>query len=555
MADRFLINLIFISISTICMGQDGRNILNSIKSGGNCLLSWCDPNREYMPIGGWFVTHDTGRWWDAVLRVESVTDFSIPPQIEAGMLKNLDYFTANPDGLLLIPPGYKYGESPNLELHSMREALLAFTALIKYRNSNWARSRAQIFLDTIDHNLDDFGGVKTGNLKYSTLIAAKQNDMVPAEASKQETHNPRPVEFDENTMTTGRLLEAIVLYADLTKDPVAIRIAQRIAPPIFRQIITSDFRLRPEMTSGRHLGHTHSLMGTLKGLYLYGELMNDSKYTDAVRNVCRCDLVGKIILPSGLATHDLGGIKFKNSLGEPVGDMASTADYAQLAFWIGTRGRTPEFLDETEKIIRSRILPCQSAADDANYINPKTRYREIGGWCIHPYPHAGKGATLDVVAETLHCLTDIYTNMVVRRADGVWIYLTLDYESPLACVKISDSEKRLVIITPCVSENFFIRIPLWSSENSLHVKVAGRDHEYLKSGQFVFIQNKDIHPGSEIEITYDLPSKITKEKIRGSGRQFTFAWKGDRIESVYPNENIRDLPFYATGVPVENKPN
>ena len=78
----------------------------SLELGGQHLLGWLDPDRDYLPTGSWAITHDLGRWWDAMLRLERAIGFVIPAPIEAAMLQNLHMFTDNPDGLCLPPPDF-----------------------------------------------------------------------------------------------------------------------------------------------------------------------------------------------------------------------------------------------------------------------------------------------------------------------------------------------------------------------------------------------------------------------------------------------------------------
>src|SRR3954471_1312206 len=54
-----------------------------------CCLAWLNPQQEFLPTGGYEVAHDTGRWWDAMLRYEAVTGTRIPEQAEAAMMTNL----------------------------------------------------------------------------------------------------------------------------------------------------------------------------------------------------------------------------------------------------------------------------------------------------------------------------------------------------------------------------------------------------------------------------------------------------------------------------------
>jgi len=50
---------------------------------GQCCLAWLDPKRHLLPSGGYEVSHDAGRWWDAMLRLQAATGFAIPPDLES----------------------------------------------------------------------------------------------------------------------------------------------------------------------------------------------------------------------------------------------------------------------------------------------------------------------------------------------------------------------------------------------------------------------------------------------------------------------------------------
>ena len=66
-----------------------------------CCLAWLNPDQEYLPTGGYELAHDTGRWWDAMLRFEAATGTRIPEQAETAMMKNLRTLTDNPAALLM----------------------------------------------------------------------------------------------------------------------------------------------------------------------------------------------------------------------------------------------------------------------------------------------------------------------------------------------------------------------------------------------------------------------------------------------------------------------
>ena len=81
---------------------------NSMELGGEHLLGWLNPGRDYLPTGSWAITHDLARWWDAMLRLEDATGFVIPGHLEGASLRNLAWLTDNPDGLLWVPPGLNW---------------------------------------------------------------------------------------------------------------------------------------------------------------------------------------------------------------------------------------------------------------------------------------------------------------------------------------------------------------------------------------------------------------------------------------------------------------
>ena len=109
----------------------------SMELGGQHLLGWLDPERDYLPTGSWAITHDLARWWDAMLRLEHATGFAIPAHVEGANLRNLHWLTDNTDGLLWVPPGLDW-HPIKFELHSLREGILTFAALTQYRNNAWA---------------------------------------------------------------------------------------------------------------------------------------------------------------------------------------------------------------------------------------------------------------------------------------------------------------------------------------------------------------------------------------------------------------------------------
>ena len=130
----------------------------SMELAGQCCLAWLDGEKDYMPTGGYEVAHDVGRWWDAMLRLEAATGFVIPGELEGAMLRNLQLLTSNPDGLLMNSPDVPWlKDAVRINPHNLREGMLAFHALVRYRNSRWAEQAGHRLLETIDRILQEDG--------------------------------------------------------------------------------------------------------------------------------------------------------------------------------------------------------------------------------------------------------------------------------------------------------------------------------------------------------------------------------------------------------------
>jgi len=357
-----------------------------------CCLAWLDPNREYFPTGGYEAAHDTGRWWDAMLRWQAATGNAIPSRQEAAMLRNIRDLASNPAALLTNTeatgsPAAKLVANP----HNIRESMLAYTALVRFRHSDWARERGQLLVRTIQNALEE-----DGQLDYPQLVKIIG---APASSDRLMIQRAEPKQWFDATATTGRALEAIVLFSEATGVRAAGDLADRIAAAQLKQAIGNDGRIRREFLDSQHVGHNHSYLGTLRGLLLYGLRTGRKEYVRAVLNTYRRGLFGTDISESGWTPHDLGKIRFHDEAGDPVGEHASCGDVAQLAMWLALRAGQEDLLDDVERLVRARLLPSQ--------IDEPANPRRDGAWGVYYHPF-GRGAILDVFAAVLHSLADIY---------------------------------------------------------------------------------------------------------------------------------------------------
>lgn len=548
-----------------------------LELAGNCLLAWPDPEREHLLFGGYEVAHDTGRWWDAVLRLEEAIGFAIPPFLEGAMLRNLQRLTDNPDGLLMNHPAVP-GLADKLKInpHNFREAFIAFTALVRRRDSAWARQAGRRLLQTMDHCLGP-----DGRFDFTRLRCWGQ---VPATRDPSHSETRRGDWFDA-TATSGRSLEALLWFHEATGEPLALELAGRVARHHLQNSTRADGQVRPEILDPENAGHDHSYLGTLRGLLLYGLRTGERAYIDTVAATWRHGVRHRLVRESGWAPHDLGKTRFPNGRGDPVADPASAGDAAQIALWLALHAGQLDLLDDAERLVRARLLPAQmTAADLPPDTAPVLRARLLGGWAIHGPPHAGKGTTLDVLAAVAHTFCDLHCHsctpaagplgspggvpgcapgdrgaparlrppvahprsrghdLSTGPAGGLQVNLLLDYEDDrlrIAQQRDATAEVRVWLKQPGA---LALRIPGWADPTSVRVAVNGQPlADAHADGAFVRIPAAQLPPGSEILLTHDLPERETEE-VLPAGSVYRFRWRGDEIVGVAPQEG--PFPFY-----------
>jgi len=506
-----------------------------LQMAGAGLLAILDPEKEFMPTGGYEVAHDLGRWWDAMLRLEETLEFAIPAELEAAALRNLQRLTDNPDRLLMNRTDVPWlKEKAKINPHNFRETLLAFVGLVRRRQSLWARDAALHLARTMDRILQ-----ADGRLDYAGLGSWGQ---LPHTQDPSHTEAKRGNWFD-GTATSGRAIEGLVWLYEATGAEEALDAARRIAEHHLALSTNRDGSVRHEIVDPENIGHNHSYHGTLRGLLLFGLLTGQRDYVDVVEATYRNAVRNRIVKESGWTPHDLGKLRFPNEHQDPVTDPASAGDSAQLALWLAMRAGCDDLLDDVERLVRARLLPAQLTEEDIQR-NPDRAFapRERGAWCIHAYSHAGKGCTPDVHAAVVHSLCDIHSHILTRTATGVRVNLHFDAENEDLKIVSTRGRRARVAVAVKRPNNVMIRIPGWAPESSLRLTVDGKTYAQQRMGVFIWIPAEDTHHGSSVELSFDLPERHSEEHMP-SGRRYQFTWRGDEITGIDPQDN--PMSFYA----------
>jgi hypothetical protein len=272
---------------------------------------------------------------------------------------------------------------------------------------------------------------------------------------------------------------------------------------------------------------------------LFGLLTRQQVYVERVAAAYK-KAVPCIVKESGWSAHDLGLVRFRDRLGNPVPETATAGDAAQLALWLALDAGYSELLDDVQRLVLSRLLTSQITAADATDALPLTE-RELGAYGgVHALPHGGKASTIDVTAAVLHTLTNIYRHIAVRSDDGLRVNFAFDYEDDNVWVQTERGDEAVVTIRPKVRDNVLVRVPRWAPAASVRVDVNGQPCT-TRIGDYALIP-QSATPGM-IRLRYALPVRHTMEQT-ATGGEYYFTWRGDEIVGVSPNDGER--PFYHT---------
>lgn len=489
-----------------------------------CCLAWLNPQQHYLPTGGYEIAHDTGRWWDAMLRCQAVTALPIPEWAEAAMVENLQRLTDNPAGLLTNDAiAEQAGGVRQVNPHNFRESMLAYSALVKWRQHVWSREHGSLLIQTTDSLL-----APDGQLDYGRLAQLMQLPLNPDPSMVQRS--PAGTWFDA-TGTTGRAIEGFVCFHEATASEPALQLAARLAA-VHRQHVTHpDGKVPPEILAPQNVGHNHSYLGTLRGLLRYGLCSGRTEYVESVARTYRNGLFGTNVSESGWTPHDLGKSRFPNEHGDPLGEHGSCADVVQLALWLATLNNQADLWDDVERILRARLLPSQ--------IDDPSQPRRHGSWGVYAHPF-DRGTILDVFAAVLSVMTEVQQAVVTTHSSGaVCVNLHLSIDSPLATVIARRSDEGVTSVKYAKPTGVRVRLPGWSPRDQARMTVDGQPVSPRWEGTYAVLPPEACPAGASIELRYTLPTRTTVETLPVSKQQYQLSWRGDDVVGCDP-----EVPLY-----------
>ncbi|MCX5661085.1 MAG: hypothetical protein NTW19_15470 [Planctomycetota bacterium] len=510
----------------------GTNLLASLSPDHGGLPYWCVDIDAKGKAGFrmWWPGHNLGRWWDAMLRLEAATGFRIPVRAEADMRRNLVRFLDNPDHLCLEPVTAANHKDYALDLHSLREGMLALHALVRWRGDRWALEQGKRMVASLDRLTRDPAkwDLRRFALSHKARLTLAWGG--------------------DPTASHGRLIEALVWFAEATGHAPALALADRLAMWHVAHTFTPDGRVSPKATEAHH---SHSVLGTLRGIALLGLATGRQELVDLTARAMRVTVL-RLVKPSGYTCHDL--------LLDRRGETTTPGDAAQLALWLAKAGYG-EFWDDAQRIVRCRILPSQilappplePAGDPA--LDP---WRDISKRCVgafggmHAHPHGETRPTTDITAADLHTLIDVAGRVVESTPQGVRVNLHLDHDGELAAVRVVRGQRAKVEVrlkAAARGRALWIRVPRWADAESVLVRVDGKRIKPVRSGDYVVLDASATKAAGLVTLEHDLPVREQVEPT--DGVEYRLSWRGDDLMEVQPPPDA--LPFYPRGAAVRQR--
>jgi hypothetical protein len=228
-------------------------------------------------------------------------------------------------------------------------------------------------------------------------------------------------------------------------------------------------------------------------------------------------------------------------------EPASAGDVVQLGLWLSRHGYA-EFLEDVERLVRSRLLPAQivkrpglkPAAQDGADAHADLDARVVGGFAGMHQPYWGANPATDITCAVLHTLVDVYQHVAVQSPMGLTVNFHFDYEDDKIRITSERGARAKVTLAPKIRENLAVRIPAWTPPESVQITVNGQTLDPIRVGRFACIP-RDVFP-APIVLEYDLPVRKSIERI--AGVDYALTWKGDGIAGISPNSDF--FPLYPT---------
>lgn len=497
-----------------------------IRLGQNSLLGGLDPTQNYLPYwncglkrgdvtgfwhsGAWDRCHDVARAMHGLVVSEEVLGERVEEGIIRGLTEHLFSLFDEDDGL----PGTSDGNTGKrvVNLHNVREAIHALTALIKRGNCKADRLARRLVRTVLDA-LDEKGRIHLDRL-------------------------PRYVEdYSHQPGQEGRAVDALIRYYRISEDDKAVELAGSISTFALEHCFTPFGTLTQEAGT-----HGHSINAMVAGMLDLALLTNDAALLQRVKKV-----------------YDVGLPRFNSSFGwsmeslkefVPRGESNNTGDLLRASLLLGHAG-FHEYFERAERILRGHLLPSQVIDVEAFSDEPNAEDHlrnlasRIRGGFSFPTPNDflykpdAPIVTYDITSGAVDGMCEAWRSIITENDAGIWVNLLLSCERKGVKLRSYVSGEGKIDIQNETARNIFIRIPRWVSPKKIRLKLDGLRHALSFVGSYLLVHGKGGF--QKIDVRFPVYEVRTMETI--AFQRYTIDWRGDQIVAMSPPaENLPMFP-------------
>ena len=505
-----------------------RDLYAAIANGIWPMLNNYDPKRNMLPYfgnvmsqgsdfgnshdSGCSLSHIPGRWLNALLEAENTIDISVNDK-HIEILRRWAFRSMEGDDVFL--PVWIDTDTLDIikkvDLHNLRETLLAFSALCQYRDDEKAYELAIKLIANADKYYD---------YKSFTFLYDKFTADTGSEVAYYDPHKKIALPFPQNF---GRYIGALVKFYKATGSKEAISQAIRLKETCFDRVLNERGDYLPDLFGF----HTHSTTSMISSLAQLGQIINDNGILLRVKNFMEKGL-NEIALDFGWCIE---GYKREDFVGE----INNTTDILETCLILGHAGYT-DYYARAEILLRNHILPSQlldtsfipeidDVGDDSIY---KMASRSRGAFGF-PTPvghedHAGARISFnwDISGGGVSGLCEAYKHRVNISNHLISINMLFDYKD--AYIKFLNpydgKGKSIIVVTRQISIR--IRMP----RNIGDIKVYGCDY-FIDKG-WLYLLNS----GVGCLITVDFDFQTSEQTYCFRNNRFTFQFKGEEVQKA-----------------------
>lgn len=473
------------------------------------------------------IPHVVGRCLWATMLAEETTGIPFPEESLKILTRycqlsfdNNDYLNSYNDP--------KRGNRRFVEFENMREGLFGLVALIRGRDSMWARETAHRMLLTLQKITSAQGHLSIG-LAQDIGIA------------------PYSEGLGQDARTNGRLVDPLIEYYRSTKDPLALKLAGLYSKATLETAFTVDGKFAPVGASG---GHIHSITSSLSGITSYAALTNDRGMWETCRRIMDKGV------PEYFSSWGWGDEVMADHPAniQSRGEINQTGDVIRTALLLG-KYVSPNYYDLAERYLRSMLLPAQLREENlAGFLrentNPKgdrergVLNRSVGGYGFPlPNDRMREGDwpifTLDITSGAVHALCEAWLYRAVSDENSIRVNLLFDFKSSEIEIHSSLPTEGRLEFTPATSKVLLIRIPEWVDYTTIKVTIEGQEQSLTTDNGYVKFARLPL--GRKGAVTFRVPCREDTETV--DGIKYQTKWIGNQIVEIKPRGEVSPLPF------------